>query len=144
METGVPTHSASGASSYAAASGGGPPQQKLAAADHSKVVAWVARVLFLDPETATVAEFIGAFKSLIMKASMVTTPDVEKKNLWPRAMEAHRALPPVDPKQFITLWGKGPLKAFEGWTGNASLAFKWPHFTRLREGCVNTHLHDCL
>jgi hypothetical protein len=139
METGVPTQSASGASSYAATTGGGPPQQKLAAADHGKVVAWVARVLLLDPETATVADFIGALKSLITKASMVTTPDAEKKNLWPHALEALRALPPVDPKQFITLWGKCPLKAFEGWTGNASLAFNWPLLRRLKEGCVNTH-----
>ena len=74
------------------------------------------------------------------KASTVTTPDAEKKNLWPRALEAHRALPPVEKKNLITLWGKGPLKAFEGFAGNAALAFKWPHFTRLKEGCVSTEL----
>ena len=68
-----------------------------------------------------VADFIGALKSLITKASMVTTPDAEKKNLWPHALEAHRALPPVDPKQFITLWGKGPLKAFEGCAQRAQI-----------------------
>jgi len=68
-----------------------------------------------------VDQFRDAFKTLCTKASTVTTPDAEKKNLWPRALEAHRALPPVDPKQFITLWGKGPLKAFEGCAQRAQI-----------------------
>jgi len=90
--------------------------------------------MLLDPGTATVDQFRDAFKTLCTKASTVTTPDAEKKNLWPRALEAHRALPPVEKKNLITLWGKDPLKAFEGFAGNAALAFKWPHFTRLKEG----------
>ena len=103
--------------------------------------------MLLDPGTATVDQFRDAFKTLCTKASTVTTPDAEKKNLWPRALEAHRALPPVEKKNLITLWGKGPLKAFEGFAGNAALAFKWPHFTRLKEGCVSTEtraLHNKL
>ena len=114
------------------------PPKPLTAADHSKMVSWMASVMLLDPGTATVDQFRDAFKTLCTKASTVTTPDAEKKNMWPRALEAHRALPPVEKKNLITLWGKGPLKAFEGFAGNAALAFKWPHFTRLKEGCVST------